>query len=65
MRVRLCCWAAHGDSSLHSPSLSPRISLGTSDGILLPPAPESVLKLGVDEFYRLKSLVDTLLAEPA
>ena len=24
-----------------------------------------LLKLGVDEFYRLKSLVDTLLAEPA
>lgn len=25
----------------------------------------ALLKLGVDEFYRLKSLVDTLLAEPA
>ena len=25
----------------------------------------ALLKLGVDEFYRLKSLVDALLAEPA
>ena len=25
----------------------------------------ALLKLGVDDFYRLKSLVDTLLAEPA
>ncbi len=25
----------------------------------------ALLKLSVDEFYRLKSLVDTLLAEPA
>ena len=24
----------------------------------------ALLKLGVEEFYRLKSLVDTLLAEP-
>ena len=32
---------------------------------LTPAMVVALLKLGVDDFYRLKSLVDTLLAEPA